>query len=100
MTRATGEDIREGAKRIFYQDQDKTSRNSEDPNTYTASVPGKGGTCSCKANFVPTIPAETAKRLSAQSHPSQVIDTLRRRDAGHRSSLVCLDSATTSPPTS
>ena len=49
------------AKRIFYQD--KTSSHSEDPNAYSASVPGSGGTCSCRVVFLPSISQETAKKI-------------------------------------
>jgi hypothetical protein len=49
------------AKRIFYQD--KTSSHSEDPNAYSASVPGNGGTCSCRVVFLPSISQETAKKI-------------------------------------
>jgi len=49
------------AKRIFYQD--KTSSHSDDPNAYSASVPGNGGTCSCRVVFLPSISQETAKKI-------------------------------------
>ena len=49
------------AKRVFYQD--KTSGHSEDPNAYSASVPGNGGTCSCRVVFLPSISQETAKKI-------------------------------------
>jgi hypothetical protein len=50
------------ATRIFYQD--KISKRSEDPNTYSASVPSKGGTCSCHIVILPSVPEETAKKIA------------------------------------
>lgn len=50
------------AKRVFYQD--RISRNAENPNAYSASVPGKKGTCSCHVTFLPSVPAETAKKIA------------------------------------
>ena len=50
------------ATRIVYQD--KTSTKSEDPNAYSASVPGKDGTCSCRVTFLPVVPAETARKIA------------------------------------
>lgn len=55
------------AKRIFYQD--KTSRNAEDPNAYSASVPGKGGTCSCHVTFLSSVPEDTAKKIALSLGP-------------------------------
>ncbi len=49
------------ARRILYQD--KTSKNSEDTNAYSASVPGKAGTCSCRVVFLPSVGEETAKKI-------------------------------------
>jgi hypothetical protein len=49
------------AKRIFYQD--RTSRSPSDPNAYTASVPGKDGTCSCHITFLPNVANDTAKKI-------------------------------------
>lgn len=49
-------------KRIFYQD--KVSRNAEDANQYTASVPVEGGTCSCHVVVLPSISEETAKTIT------------------------------------
>jgi hypothetical protein len=50
-----------GASRIFYQD--KTSGKSEEPNAYSASVPGKGGTCSCRVTILPNVPEDTARKI-------------------------------------
>lgn len=55
------------AKRIFYQD--KISKQSDDPNAYTASVPGKGGTCSCHVVVLPSVPEETAKKIALSLGP-------------------------------
>jgi hypothetical protein len=54
-------------KRIFYQD--KISKRSEDPNAYSASVPGRGGTCSCHVVVLPDIPEETAKKIALSLGP-------------------------------
>ena len=56
------------AKRIFYQD--KTSSHSDDPNAYSASVPGNGGTCSCRVVFLPSISQETAKKIVLSLGPA------------------------------
>ena len=40
-------------RRIFYQD--KISKHTEDPNAYSANVPGKGGTCSCHVVVLPSV---------------------------------------------
>jgi hypothetical protein len=49
------------AKRLFYQD--KISQNAEDTNAYSASVPAKDGTCSCRVVFLPNVAAETVKKI-------------------------------------
>ena len=49
------------AKRVFYQE--KVSAGAEDPNAYSASVPGGMGTCSCRVVFLPSISAETVKKI-------------------------------------
>ncbi len=56
------------AKRAFYQD--KTSEGKEDPNGYSGSAPGKDGTCSCRVVFLPSIPAETAKKIVLSLGPA------------------------------
>lgn len=48
-------------KRIFYQD--KVSAGAQDPNGYSAAVPAKDGTCSCRVTFVPAVPEETARKI-------------------------------------
>jgi hypothetical protein len=55
------------AKRIFYQD--KTSSRLDDPTAYSASVPGNGGTCSCRVVFLPSISQETAKKIVLSLSP-------------------------------
>ena len=56
-------------KRIFYQD--KISKRSEDPNAYSASVPGKGGgTCSCHVVVLPSVPEEIAKKIALSLGPA------------------------------
>ncbi len=49
-------------KRVFYQD--RVSRDAENPNAYSASVPGKDGTCSCRVTFLPDVSEETAKKIA------------------------------------
>jgi hypothetical protein len=64
------------AKRIFYQD--KTSANHDDPSSYTFSVPGKGGTCSGRLTFLPSIPEDMARKIAlslgpaAETHPGSL----------------------------
>jgi hypothetical protein len=55
------------ATRIFYQD--KTSKNSEDPNAYSASLPGQGGTCGCHVVFPPSVSEEIAKKIALSLGP-------------------------------
>jgi hypothetical protein len=57
------------AKRIFYQE--KTSRNAEDTNAYSVSVPGKNGTCSGHLVFLPSITEEIAKKIATSLGPVQ-----------------------------
>jgi len=63
------------AKRIFYQD--KSSRNQDDPNSFSSSVPAKGGTCSCRVVILPSIAEEIVRKivlsLSAAPEESQPI---------------------------
>ncbi len=54
-------------KRIFYQD--KTARNAEDTAAFTASVPGRNGTCSCRVVFVLSITEEVAKKIATSLGP-------------------------------
>jgi len=54
-------------KRIFYQD--RTSSGPDDPNSYTFSVPGKGGTCSGHLTFLPSIPADVARKIALSLAP-------------------------------
>ena len=55
------------AKRVFYQD--KTSSRPDDPNAYSASVPGNGGTCSCRVAFLPSLSEETVKKIVLSLRP-------------------------------
>jgi len=55
-------------KRIFYQD--KTSKGPEDPNAYSVSVPGNGGTCSSRIVFLPSIPSELARKIVLSVAPA------------------------------
>jgi hypothetical protein len=54
-------------KRLFYQD--KTARNSDDTNAYSAMVPGNGGTCSCHVVFARDIPQDTARKIALSVAP-------------------------------
>jgi hypothetical protein len=54
-------------KRTFYQD--RTSRNSDDSNAYSASVPAKNGTCSCHISFLPGVSAETVRKIALSLAP-------------------------------
>ncbi|HTT65710.1 MAG TPA: hypothetical protein VMG35_27865 [Bryobacteraceae bacterium] len=56
------------AKRVFYQD--RISRSSDEPNAYSASVPGRTGTCSCHIVLAPNIPEETAKKIALSLGPA------------------------------
>ena len=57
------------AKRVFYQD--RKSAGPQDPNAYSASVPGgKGSTCSCHIRFVPELPSDTAKKIALSLGPA------------------------------
>jgi hypothetical protein len=54
-------------KRLFYQD--RVSRNADDPNAYSASVPGKSGTCSCRVTWVPSVTEDVAKKIALSLGP-------------------------------
>jgi hypothetical protein len=55
------------AKRIFYQD--KTSRNPEETNAYSFSVPGKTGTCSGHLTFLPSVTEDVARKIALSLGP-------------------------------
>ena len=55
------------AKRIFYQD--RISHGPDDPNAYSASVPGKGGTCSCHLSVLPNVAEDTARKIALSLGP-------------------------------
>jgi len=67
------------ARRIFYQDE--ISKRSEEPNAYSASVPGKDGTCSCHLVVPPSIPEETAKKIALSLGPAQEADLEQKKNA-------------------
>ena len=56
------------AKRIFYQDQ--TSRGPDDTSAFSVSVPAKNGSCSCHVAFLPSISADTAKKIALSLLPA------------------------------
>jgi hypothetical protein len=53
--------------RIFFQD--KTSRNPNDTSAFSASLPAKSGTCSCRVVVLPSIPADVAKKIALSLSP-------------------------------
>jgi hypothetical protein len=55
-------------KRVFYQD--RFSRNQDDPNAYSASVPGKGGTCSCHVTFMPGVAEDVVRKIALSLSPA------------------------------
>lgn len=57
------------ARRIFYQE--KISRNREDPNAYSFSVPGKTGTCSGHLTFLPSVPEDVARKIALSLGPAE-----------------------------
>jgi hypothetical protein len=59
--------LENSAKRILYKD--RTSRNPDDPSAYSASVPGKGGTCSCRVLFLPSVSADIVKQITLSLGP-------------------------------
>ena len=54
-------------KRIFYQE--KVSKNADDPNAYSASVPAKNGTCSCRVVVLPSVSEDIAKKIALSVGP-------------------------------
>jgi hypothetical protein len=50
------------ATRLFYQD--RASRNSEETNAFSSSVPAKSGTCSCHVVLLPSVPEDVAKKIA------------------------------------
>jgi hypothetical protein len=56
------------ATRIFYQD--KTSEGRDDPSAFSASVPGKHGTCSCHIVVQPSIAEEIARKIALSLTPA------------------------------
>jgi len=64
-----GEKVLENsAKRILYKD--RTSRHPDDPNAYSASVPGKRGTCSCRVVFLPSVSVDIVKQIMLTLGPA------------------------------
>jgi hypothetical protein len=55
-------------KRIFYQEQ--ASKNKEDPNTYSFSVPGKAGMCSGHVRSLPSVPEEVVRKIALSLAPN------------------------------
>jgi hypothetical protein len=63
------------ATRLFYQY--RTSRNPEETNAYSSSVPTKGGMCSCHVVVLPSVTEDDAKKIAQSLSP--VPDTLAQR---------------------
>ena len=55
------------ATRIFYQD--RVSHSPDDTSAFSASVPAKGGMCSCHVVVLPSIPEDTAKKIALSLAP-------------------------------
>ena len=55
------------AQRIFYQE--KTSRNADDTNAFSAAVPSKVGTCSCRVVALPSVSEEIVRRSCSALRP-------------------------------
>lgn len=55
------------SKRIFYQD--KISKNPDDPNAFSSSVPAKSGTCSCHVVLKPEIADEIGRKIALSLAP-------------------------------
>jgi len=60
--------IENSARRILCKD--KTSRHADDPSAYSISVPGKGGTCSCRVLFLPAISEDQVKQIAFSLGPA------------------------------
>jgi hypothetical protein len=56
-------------KRVFYREQ--TSKNQEDPNVYSFSVPGKAGTCSGHLRSLPSVSEDVARKIAVSLGPAQ-----------------------------
>ena len=56
------------AKRIFYQD--KASVAAQDQNGYSAAVPAKNGTCSCRVTFIPSVAEDTVRKVVMSLGPA------------------------------
>ena len=57
------------ARRVYYQE--KIARDAKDSNAFIAVVPGKGGTCSSRVVFLPSVSEETAKKITLSVGPVQ-----------------------------
>jgi hypothetical protein len=55
-------------KRVFYQD--RTSAKPEEPNAYSVAVPGSTGTCSGHLTFLPSLPADVARKIALSLGPA------------------------------
>jgi len=55
------------ANRVFYQD--RTSAKPDLPNTFSISVPGNDGTCSCRLTVLPEISEDTAHKIALSLRP-------------------------------
>ena len=55
------------ATRVFYQD--KTSEGAGDLNGYSVSVPGKGGMCSARLTFLPSVGDTLVRKIALSLGP-------------------------------
>jgi hypothetical protein len=55
------------ATRVFYQD--KTSEGASDMNGYSVSVPGKGGMCSARLTFLPSVGDALMRKIALSLGP-------------------------------
>lgn len=56
------------AQRIFYQE--KTSRNADDTNAFSAAVPSKAGTCGCRVVALPSVSEDIARKIVLSLAPA------------------------------
>jgi hypothetical protein len=55
------------ATRVFYQD--RTGHDASEPSALSVMAPGKGGTCSSRVVFLPSVTEEIAKKIALSIGP-------------------------------
>jgi hypothetical protein len=75
--------------RLFFED--RTSENSDDQSGFSASVPGNGGTCSCRVVFLPSVGADTARKIVMTLGPASDSPTKSHPRNGEASLLNGID---------